>query len=265
MRVRMATWNINSIRARIGLLTDWLQRREPDVVCLQETKVVDKLFPIGPIEEIGYHAAFAGQPSYNGVAILSREPLADVRVEFPLLEMADVRLISGIVHGMRVYCAYFPNGRDPLSPHYPIKLRWIEALRELMFAGAPPDVPPATPIALLGDYNVAPDPEDVYDPVAMEGHIHFHPDERAMLKTLLQRGMVDAFRVAHPEGGHYSWWDYRQGAFRRNLGLRIDHVFTTPDLATYVVDAYVDKDERGKDAPSDHAPVIVELDLPTQG
>jgi exodeoxyribonuclease-3 len=263
MIVRVATWNINSIRARIDLLTDWLARRQPDVLCLQETKVVDTLFPSEAIAGLGYQAAIAGQPSYNGVAILTREPMADVRTEYPLADLGDQRLISGIVHGIRVYSAYFPNGRDPLSPHYQVKLRWIEALRELMFAGTPPDVPPATPIALLGDYNVAPEPEDVYDPVAMEGRIHFHPDERAMVKTLLKRGMVDAFRAHRPEPGHYSWWDYRQGAFRRNLGLRIDHVWTTPDLAEHVVDAYVDKDERAKPSPSDHAPVVVEFDLPS--
>lgn len=258
----MATWNINSIRARITHLTDWLARRQPDVLCLQETKVVDELFPREPLQTLGYDAAIAGQPSYNGVAILSREPLTDVRVEYPLPEVREQRLISGVIRGIRVYSVYVPNGRDPLDPQFQVKLRWIEALRELLFAGRGTDGPAATSIALLGDFNVAPDPEDVYDPVAMEGHIHFHPDERAMIKTLLARGLVDVFRICRPEPGHYTWWDYRQGAFRRNMGLRIDHVWTTPDLAAHVVNAYVDKEERAKPSPSDHAPVVVEFDLP---
>jgi exodeoxyribonuclease III len=262
MSLRAVTWNINSIRSRIDLLVDWLQRTQPDVVCLQETKVIDKLFPIEALAPVGYQAAIAGQPTYNGVAILTKEPLEDVRTEYPLAELEDQRLISGLLRGIRFYCAYFPNGRDPMSEHYQVKLRWIEALRELMFAGAPAGGAPPTPVVLLGDYNVAPDPIDVYDPVAMAGRIHFHPDERAMVRTLLDRGMVDTFRaVRGDEPGHYTWWDYRMGAFRRNLGLRIDHAYATPDVAAHVTNAYVDKDERRKPQPSDHAPVIVDFDI----
>ncbi|MPZ13542.1 MAG: exodeoxyribonuclease III [Chloroflexi bacterium] len=252
----LATWNINSIRARIELLSDWLERRRPDVVCLQETKVVDELFPVGTLGQLGYHAAFVGEKSYNGVAILSREPLADIRVGFPLPTNHDQRLISGIIGGIRVYSAYFPNGRDPLSPHYEEKLAWIDGLGDLIVEERAPN---GNSIALLGDFNVAPEPRDVYSPEEMEGHIHFTLGERAALKGLLDRGLVDAFRLRRTESGLYSWWDYRAAAFRRNLGLRIDHVWATPELAPRVTDAFIDIDERRKEHCSDHTPVVVEL------
>lgn len=254
--MKLATWNINSIRARLGLLTDWLQRLQPDVLCVQETKVVDELFPTAALAEVGYHAVFAGEPAYNGVAILSRDPLADVRVEYPLPMRTDKRLISGVYRGVRIYCAYFPNGREPDSEHFQYKLQWIDALGELVLGQLPGG---HGPIVLLGDFNVAPEPPDVYDPVALEGKIHFTGEERAALKALLGRGLVDDFRVCRPEPGLYSWWNYRQGMFRRNLGLRIDHVWSTPGLAERVVAADIDREERAKPSPSDHAPVMVEF------
>ena len=252
--MKLATWNVNSIRARIDHLLAWLALRQPDAVCLQETKVVDELFPVDRLAEAGYSAAYWGERTYNGVAILSREPVTDVRTAFPLAENPDRRLISGLLHGIRIYCAYFPHGRDPLGPTFPVKLAWIEGLGDIVFADPGPFV-------LMGDFNVAPDPLDVYDPVAMEGIIHYTPEERAAIHALLDRGLVDAFRLRRPEGGLYSWWDYRQGSFRRNLGWRIDHAFITPDLADHVVDAFIDRDERTKPQASDHAPVVVELDL----
>ena len=254
--VKIATWNVNSIRARIDLVADWLVRQHPDLVCLQETKVVDDLFLVDAIAAAGYRAAFAGERTYNGVAILMREPLEDVRVDFPLADNPDRRLISGVCQGIRFHSAYFPNGRAPGTEHFLAKLRWIDALGELVVRSRD-----ASPVVLLGDFNVAPEPRDVYDPVAMEGQIHFTPDERAAIQRLLDRGLVDAFRIACEDAGVYSWWDYRAGAFRRNLGLRIDHVFASAVLADHVTAAAVDVDERGKPSCSDHAPVIVELDL----
>jgi exodeoxyribonuclease III len=255
--MKLATWNVNSIRARIDLLGDWLVRQQPDVLCLQETKVVDELFPADTLAAAGYRSAFVGQRTYNGVAILTRDPLEDVQVAFPLAENSDCRLISGVYHGIRVYSAYFPNGRAPDSESYVMKLKWIDALGELVVGpGGPP-----LPVVVLGDYNVAPEPRDVYDPVAMEGRIHFTLDERAAIQRLLDRGLVDAFRMKRDEAGMFSWWDYRQGAFRRNLGLRIDHAFTSPALAERVLSADVDVAERRKPSCSDHAPVIVELDV----
>lgn len=255
--VKLATWNVNSIRARIDLLGDWLVRQQPDVVCLQETKVVDELFPQEQVAAAGYRASFVGERTYNGVAILTRDPLDAVQVAFPLEGNTDCRLISGVYRGIRVYCAYFPNGRAPDTEHFVAKLKWIDALGELILGPGASQLP----IALLGDYNVAPDPRDVYDPVTLDGKIHFHPDERSAIRRLLERGLVDAFRVAREEAGIYSWWDYRQGMFRRNLGLRIDHVFTSPGLAERVIAADVDAAERRKPSCSDHAPVVVEIDI----
>ncbi|MSQ23065.1 MAG: exodeoxyribonuclease III [Chloroflexi bacterium] len=256
--MRIATWNVNSLRARLDLVRDWLVRLQPDLVCLQETKVVDELFPAAVLAEAGYRAVFAGERTYNGVAILSLEPLDDVRVEFPLAGNVDHRLISGVSHGIRFYSAYFPNGRAPDTEHFFAKLRWIEKLGDLLLG---PDGSDPLPVALLGDFNVAPEPGDVFDPVQMEGRIHFTAPERAALTALGERGLVDAFRVARAEPGLFSWWDYRQGAFRRNLGLRIDHVWTSPAIAEHVKAAFVDIDERRKPSCSDHAPVVVDLDI----
>ena len=255
--MKLATWNVNSIRARLDLVLDWLQRLRPDVVCLQETKVVDELFPAPAFGELGYATVHSGQPTYNGVAILSLEPLTEVRRDFPLADNDERRLISGVARGLRVYSAYIPNGRDPLHPFFPVKLAWIDALGDLLLGEGRAQ----EPVILMGDFNVAPEPRDVHDPVAMEGKIHFSADERAAIERLRARGLVDAFRVRRPEDGLYSWWDYRQGSFRRNLGLRIDHVWVSQDLAGSVLDAYIDRDERTRDHCSDHAPVVVELSL----
>lgn len=258
--MKLATWNVNSIRARLDLLVDWLGRRRPDVLCLQETKVVDELFPVDALQAIGYCAAYSGEKTYNGVALLSLEPPAGVRCDFPLTGNSEARLITGVFRGLRVYSAYFPNGRDPASPSFPLKLAWIDALGELLGARSPAS-PPRGSVALLGDFNVAPEARDVYDPVALEGHLHFHPDERAALQRLLARGFVDGFRLRRPEAGLYSWWDYRAGSFRRDLGLRIDHAWVSLDLAEKVVDAYIDREERARDHCSDHAPLVIDLAL----
>ena len=257
--MKLVTWNINSIRARLDILADWLQRREPDVLCLQETKVTDDLFPAAQLADLGYTAAFAGEKSYNGVAILTRGPATDVRIEFPLASNVDRRLISCAYQGVRVYCAYFPNGRGVDTEHYAAKLQWIDALGELIF-GALPE-PGVDHVALLGDFNVAPEPRDVYSVEKMEGQLHFTIQERETLQRLLERGFVDSFRALRPEPGIYSWWDYRINMFKRKLGLRIDHVWTTPALAARAVEAYVDIEERAREHASDHAPVLVEFDV----
>lgn len=257
--MKLATWNINSIRARIDLLADWLRRADPDVLCLQETKVVDEMFPVDTLAELGYSAAFSGEKSYNGVAILTRGPLTEVRSEFPLSSNADCRLITGVYEGLRVYCAYFPNGRVPHSEHFHAKLQWIDGLGDLIFGARSASGADGEPVALLGDFNVAPEPRDVYDVKAMEGQIHFTVEERTALTRLLDRGFVDAFRICRPEPGLYSWWDYRQGAFRRNLGLRIDHAWVSAALGPRVGDASIDVDERRKERASDHAPLTIEI------
>ena len=252
--MRVATWNINSLRLRLERLIEWLRSIEPDVVALQETKVVDELFPAAALAEAGYQAAFAGEKSYNGVALLATQPLADVRVEYPLAESGAKRLISGVVGNTRFYSAYFPNGRAPETPFYDEKIRWIDAIGELVQREAQ-----QRNVVLLGDYNVAPRPIDVYDPALLASHIHFTAGERSALDRLAERGLTDAFRLIRQEGEQYSWWDYRQGMFRRNLGLRIDHCWVTAQLAPRVTDAFIDKPERAKDSASDHAPVVVDF------
>lgn len=252
--MKLATWNVNSIRARLDLLVDWLERQQPDVVALQETKVVDSQFPTGRLADIGYSAFFTGEKSYNGVALLATEPIADIRVEFPIADNHDARLISGVTHGVRVYSAYFPNGRDPESAVFPVKLRWIDGLAEIVSAET-------GPVAILGDYNVAPEPRDVYDPIALDGKIHYHPDERAALQRLMAHGLVDAFRLRESGDKLYSWWDYRAGMFRQNLGLRIDHAWVSESLADRVTASLIDKAERAKQHASDHAPLMIELSL----
>jgi len=251
--VKVATWNVNSIRARIDHLVDWLDRRQPDVLAIQETKVQDELFPVEALAAHGYSAAFWGERTYNGVALLSREPVTDVRTAYPLESNSDCRLLSASLGGLRIYSAYFPNGRNPLDPWFAIKLAWIDALGEMIFAEG------GQPLVLMGDYNVAPEPVDVYDPEALQGKIHFTEEERAAVHRLLDRGLVDAFRLVNHEPGQYSWWDYRQGALRRGMGYRIDHIWVTPDLADRVVSAEIDAGERRKPQASDHAPVMVEL------
>ena len=245
----------------MAAVTDWLKRQQPDVLAMQETKVTDDLFPSEALADIGYSSVFVGGKTYNGVALVSREPPTDVRIEYPLPDIPEPRLISAVFNGMRIYSAYFPNGRSPDSEHFQMKLRWIDALGPLIFAEAKEEPGTRMPMALMGDFNVATEPRDVYDPVALDGRVLYHPDERAALQRLSQRGLVDAFRVRRDEAGLYSWWDYRQGMFRRNLGLRIDHIWTTPELATRVSDAYIDRDERRKPTPSDHAPLVVDLDV----
>ncbi|MFI5269479.1 MAG: exodeoxyribonuclease III [Chloroflexota bacterium] len=252
--MRVATWNINSLRLRLERVVEWLGRVQPDVLALQETKVVDELFPAAALLEAGYQPAFAGEKTYNGVALLAKQPLAGVRIEYPLAENAAKRLISGAVGGTRFYSAYFPNGRAPETPFYDEKLRWIDALGELISQEAQ-----QRNVVLLGDYNIAPKPIDVYDPELLETHIHFTPAERSTLDHLAARGLTDAFRLIRQEAEQYSWWDYRQGMFRRNLGLRIDHCWVTAQLVPRVTDAFIDKPERRKDSASDHAPVVVDF------
>jgi len=255
--VKIATWNVNSIRARHELVLDWLKRVEPDVLCMQETKVVDDDFPTDELMRLGYAVAMAGQKTYNGVAIASRRPMKDIAVglhdDGP---EADKRLIAATIDGLRVLSAYIPNGKSPTLPAFQGKLHWLARLRETLERG------PAGEIVLCGDFNVAIDDRDVYDPEAMRGQLHFHPEEHKALAHLLDLGLVDAFRLHHEEGGLYSWWDYRGGGFRKNQGLRIDYVFVGKALAAHCRDASMDVDARRRDKPSDHIPVVVELDQP---
>jgi len=255
--VKIATWNVNSIRARADLVADWLRRTEPDVLCLQETKVVDDDFPTDELMRLGYAVAMAGQKTYNGVAIVSRLPIKDVVVglddDGP---SAEKRLIAATVGDVRVMSAYIPNGKSITSPDFRKKLDWLARLKRTVQKQAPD----CSKLALCGDFNIAPDERDVFDVEAMRGQIHFHPDEHRALGELMELGLVDAFRLHHQEGKLFSWWDYRGGGFRKNEGLRIDLVLLSKDLAERCARAEIDVEERKRERPSDHTPVVVEID-----
>jgi exodeoxyribonuclease-3 len=258
--MKIATWNVNSIRTRQAQLVAWLSRVAPDVACLQETKVEDERFPVDAIGEAGYKAIFTGQKTYNGVAILTRFGLV---AEGPKLNLdgdddaAPRRAIACTVDGVRIVCVYVPNGQAVGSPAFDYKLAWFRRLKAELVAHASPDAP----LLVCGDFNVAPDPIDVYDPAKWAGHVLFHADERAALRDLEDFGLVDLVREKNPSPGLYTWWDYRMGQFRRNQGLRIDHALATRVLAEKCTAAIIDRRPRELDKPSDHAPVVVDFDV----
>lgn len=254
----VTSWNVNSIRARQELVENWLRERRPDVVCLQETKVVDEDFPSEGFQRLGYALAVAGQRSYNGVAIASRRGLDNVEIGLPDDPPgADRRLIAATVDGVRVLSCYVPNGKSVTLPDFAVKLDFLERLRQMLAEKAA-----GAPVILCGDFNVALEPEDVYDPKKFEGQLHFHPDERARMRRLLELGLVDAFRIHEKRGGQYSWWDYRGASLRNNEGLRIDYVFVSRDLARRCTSVSIDAAARRLPRPSDHAPVTAELEEP---
>jgi exodeoxyribonuclease-3 len=254
--VRIVTWNVNSVKAREERLLAYLTQRAPDVLCLQELKVEDDKFPVAACRTLGYEAAVFGQRTYNGVAILSRTPLADVHRGFADADDdAQARFVAATTAGVRVMSAYVPNGQSVGSEKFAYKLRWLDRLGRFLAAQVSADAP----AAFCGDLNVAPDPIDVHDPAAWEGQVLFTREERDALARALGPRFVDVVRQCNPDARLYSWWDYRQLAFPKNRGLRIDHIFVTPVLAARVTTAGVDRDERKGKLPSDHAPVWAEF------
>ncbi len=253
--MKLATWNVNSIRAREQRLLAWLAAHQPDVLCLQELKVADEAFPYEALRGAGYHAAVHGQKTYNGVAILSRVPAEDVRRGLgDGGDDAQSRLISARISDVRVLSAYFPNGGEVGSDKWLFKLEWMKRLRGYMDCHAPNER-----LALCGDFNVAPEERDVHDPKAWEGTVLFHPEVRSALEAIRAWGFVDSFRLHHAEAGRFSWWDYRMLAFPKNNGLRIDHIFASAPLAKSCVAASIDREQRKGKQPSDHAPVLAEF------
>jgi exodeoxyribonuclease-3 len=255
--MRIATWNVNSLAVRLPQVLDWLQAQQPDVLALQETKLTDDKFPREAIEAAGYQAAFFGQPTYNGVALLSRLPLGAVQCNIPGLDDAQARVIAATVDGVRLIDTYFPNGQAPGSDKFAYKMQWLDALR----AWVADELRRAPKLVLLGDFNIAPEDRDVYDPVAWAGQIHCTPQERTQFQQLLALGLIDAFRAFEQPPKSWTWWDYRNLAFRKNQGLRIDHILISSPLRPALQSCSIDKAPRKNERPSDHAPVIAELAL----
>lgn len=255
--MRFATWNVNSVKARLPRLLEWLDTTKPDVVCLQETKVSADGFPSAEVRDLGYDTATYGQGRWNGVALLSRVGVEDVRQGFdgePGYPDPEARAISALCGGIRFYSIYVPNGRTPEDPHYAYKLSWLAALRTALATEIA-----AGPLVVAGDFNVAPTDDDVWDPKVFIGSTHVTPPERAALAEIRAVGLRDI--VARPmKGDHpFTYWDYRAGMFHQNKGMRIDLVYATPSVADRVTDAVVDREARKGKGPSDHAPIVVDL------
>lgn len=252
----VATWNVNSVRARLPRLVAWLARRQPDIVCLQETKVVDEEFPRADMEALGYRCTVFGQKTYNGVAILSRSEPTEVTFGLPGDPPdAERRLVTATVAGVRVVSVYVPNGREVGHPAYEAKLAWLARLRQWLTAALVTEAN----LVVAGDFNIAPDDRDVWDVALWQGRNLFSEPEKAAFRALLAEGLVDTVRLHHPDEKVFTWWDYRQGAFHRGWGLRIDHILASVPLAERCRAAGVDRDERKGEAPSDHAPVLAEF------
>ena len=255
--MRLVTWNVNSLKARLERVEEWIAEVQPDVVCLQETKLKNDAFPSMAFQMLGYDSAHHGQGQWNGVAILSKVGLTDVVAGFADgdEEDSDARLIWATCGGVRVASVYVPNGRSLDDDHYQYKLRWLDRLQRKIEAVEDS----ATPLAISGDYNIAPDDRDVYDPAEYVGTTHTSEPERAALVGLEKWGLVDVFREKYEDGGLYSWWDYRAGNFHKGKGMRIDLVMATRSLADTATSALIDRNARKGKSPSDHAPVIVDF------
>jgi exodeoxyribonuclease-3 len=253
--MKLATWNVNSLKVRLPQVVQWLENNPVDVLCLQETKMTDDKFPQADIEALGYHVAFTGQKTYNGVAILSRHAMTDVVKNNPLFEDEQQRIISATLNDMRVICAYVPNGQAVGTDKYAYKLKWLDALSRWLES----ELKQHPNLAILGDYNIAPADADVHDPVAWKDQVLCSDEERTAFQRLCALPLTDSFRMFPQAEKSFSWWDYRQMAFRRNMGVRIDHVLLSSSLAARCTACEIDKLPRKWEQPSDHTPVIATL------
>ncbi|MEO5697845.1 MAG: exodeoxyribonuclease III [Burkholderiaceae bacterium] len=255
--MKLATWNVNSLAVRLPQVLDWLALHRPDALCLQETKLVDEKFPHAEIAAAGYRSEWFGQRTYNGVALLTRTAASDVVKNIPGFDDPQARVITATVTGVRIIGAYIPNGQSPDSDKFIYKMRWLDALRGWIAAQAAMH----PQLVVMGDYNIAPEDRDVHDPVAWAGQVLCTPQERAHFRGMVDLGLHDAFRLFEQAPKSWTWWDYRNLAFRRNHGLRIDHILVTEALRPKVTSCVIDKLTRKNERPSDHAPVMVELTL----
>ena len=259
--MRIATWNLNSVNSRLPRLLEWLEQSKPDVLCVQETKVAEDKFPVEPIQQLGYEVAHNGQGRWNGVAIISRVGLDDVTLGFegqpgfPDDTTIEARAVGATCGPIRIWSLYVPNGRTPDDPHYAYKLKWLDRVTHALAL----EVESATPFAVVGDFNVAPTDADVWDRTAFDGATHVSEPERAALSKLQGLGLTDVFPRALKGDHPFTFWDYRDGAFHKGQGMRIDFVYANSALQAAVTDAYVDREARKGKGPSDHAPVVVDL------
>jgi exodeoxyribonuclease-3 len=262
--MRIASWNVNSVRTRLDQVLAWLEQQQPEVLCLQETKVADELFPHSAFEQLGYSCAISGQKAYNGVALISRLPMDDVQIGFTALLPHDAeapglseqkRVISALIDGVRVLNLYVPNGSSLTSEKYAYKLEWLACLKRYLVE----QEQQGDPLCMVGDFNIGPEARDLHDPERLSGGIMASEAERQALSDALAGRLADVFRVFEPSSGHWSWWDYRSGAWDRDQGWRIDHIYLSEDLLDCATGCVIDKGPRGNIQPSDHAPVVVNL------
>ena len=253
--MKLATWNVNSLAVRLPQLLDWLAAHQPDAIVLQETKLTDDKFPHTEVEAAGYRAQWFGQKTYNGVALLSKNEASNVVRNIPHFTDDLARVITATVDGVRIVGGYFPNGQAPGTDKFEYKMQWLRGLRDWLRA----ELAAHPKLVLLGDFNIAPEDRDVHDPVAWAGQIHCTPEEREHFRQLCALGLVDAFRLFEQPPKSWSWWDYRNLAFRKNQGLRIDIILVSEALKGSVRECVIDKLPRKNERPSDHAPVWVRL------
>jgi exodeoxyribonuclease-3 len=253
----ISTWNVNSLRVRLPQVLAWLSQAPVDILAMQETKLPDAGFPQQELASQGYHVLFSGEKSYNGVAVLSRWPCTDVVTSIPGFDDLARRVLAVTTNGVRVVNVYVPNGQSVGSEKFEYKLRWLEAVREWLSV----ELRQHERLVVLGDFNIAPEDQDVHDPAAWAGSVHVSEPERAALRALLQLGLVDVFRKFDQPPQTFSWWDYRTFAFRRNHGLRIDLILASATLAGSCTESHIDREPRRAERPSDHAPVLASFDL----
>ncbi|MBP7492450.1 MAG: exodeoxyribonuclease III [Rhodoferax sp.] len=256
--MKFATWNVNSLTVRLPQVLDWLAANPVDVLVLQELKMTDDKFPAEAFRQAGYHAQWFGQKTYNGVALLSLTPAEDVVKNIPGFDDDMARVISGTVNGVRVIGGYFPNGQEPGSDKFEYKMNWLKGLRDWVRT----ELVAHPNLVLMGDYNITFDDADVWDPVGLQDTIHCTEEERYHLRALIALGLHDAYRLFPQEEKSFSWWDYRDFGFRRNRGMRIDHILVSDALKPLVSSCVIDKTPRKNERPSDHTPVVVDLQLP---
>ncbi len=254
--MKIATWNVNSLKVRLPQVLQWLQDNPVDVLCLQETKLTDDKFPLMEIQAAGYQAVFAGQKTYNGVAILSKLPMEDIVRNNPCFADDQQRIVGATIGGVRVICAYVPNGQEVGSDKYAYKLQWLDALRDWIAN----EEKAHEALAIAGDFNIAPEDRDVHDPLAWQGNVLVSEPERAAFRHLQEIGLKDAFRLFEQPEKAYSWWDYRMLGFQKNKGMRIDHILLSEALAKRCTACIIDRTPRKWPQPSDHTPVVAEID-----